>query len=62
MEWDWREKQEETGRRSKDLKINRDIKRLIEFIEERDWNVFNGRVKGDEEGEYTFTGERGTRL
>lgn len=62
MEWDWREKQEETGRRSKDLKINRDRKRLIEFIEERGWSVFNGRVKGDEEEEYTFTGGRGTRL
>lgn len=56
------EKQEETGRRSKDLKINRDRKRLIEFIEERGWSVFNGRVKGDEEGEYTFTGGKGTRL
>lgn len=56
----WREKRAE--KRSKDLKINRDGERLIEFIEERGWSVFIGRVKGDEEGEYTFTGRRGNTV
>lgn len=32
---------------------------MIGFIEERGWMVFNGKVKGDEQGEYTFTGGRG---
>lgn len=36
VEWDWREKREETRRRLKDLKINRDGERLIVFIAERE--------------------------
>lgn len=31
---------------------------LVEFIEEKGWMVLNGKVNGDEKGEYTFTGER----
>lgn len=47
------------GRRSKDKKINRDGRKLLEFIEERGWMILNGGVKGDEEGEFTYTGGRG---
>lgn len=50
---------EEEGRRSKDGKINSEDRKLIEFIEERGWCLFNGNVKGGEEGEYTFTGVEG---
>lgn len=32
---------------------------MIGFIEGKGWMVFNGKVKGDEEGEGTFTGGRG---
>lgn len=32
---------------------------MIEFVEENGWSIFNGDMKGDEEGEYTFTGEKG---
>ncbi|EZA60891.1 hypothetical protein X777_13093 [Ooceraea biroi] len=28
-------------------------------MEEKGWSIFNGNCKGDEVGEYTFTGERG---
>lgn len=35
---------EEEGRRknSRDEKINREHKKLVEFIEEREWSIFNG--------------------
>lgn len=36
--------------------MNKEDRRLIEFIEEGGWMVFNGKVRGDEEGEFTFTG------
>jgi len=36
------------GRRSKDSKINREGKRLVEYIKERGWVILNGGVKGDE--------------
>lgn len=31
---------------------------LVEFIEEKGWMVLDGKVNGDEKGEYTFTSER----
>lgn len=31
---------------------------LVEFIEEWGLDIFNRRVKGDEDGEYTFIGEK----
>lgn len=53
----------EGGRRnSKDWKMNGEGKRLVEFLEEKGWSILNGDTKGDEEGEYTFTGGRGTQL
>ncbi|XP_024877156.1 golgin subfamily A member 6-like protein 22, partial [Temnothorax curvispinosus] len=59
----WEEEDEERveggGRRSKDKKINGDGRKLLEFIEERGWMILNGGVKGDEEGEFTYTGGRG---
>lgn len=32
---------------------------LVGFLEEKRWEIFNERMRGDEEGEYTFTGEVG---
>jgi len=42
---------EEEGRKrkSKDGKINKDGKMLIDFLEERGWGIMNGCTKGDEE-------------
>lgn len=30
-------------------------KELVHFIEERGWIIFNGNVRGNGEGKYTFT-------
>ncbi|CAD6229117.1 GSCOCG00012085001-RA-CDS, partial [Cotesia congregata] len=32
---------------------------LCKFLSERGWAIANGSIKGDEEGEWTFVGERG---
>lgn len=32
---------------------------MINFIEKRGWEIFNENIKGDEEGEFTFSGGRG---
>ncbi|XP_071577594.1 uncharacterized protein [Temnothorax nylanderi] len=59
----WEEETEgrgkERGRKSKDKKVNKDGRTLLEFIEERGWTILNGGMKGDEEGEYTYTGGKG---
>jgi len=49
----------EKGRRSKDEKINRDGRKLVELVEEKGWSIFNGNMRGDEEGEFTFTEGKG---
>lgn len=43
-------------RQSKDGKINSMGIKLIKFIEETGCSIFNGNTRGNEEGEYTFTG------
>lgn len=48
--------EEKRGRWSKDKKRNEEGKQLIEFLEEWGLGILNGRVRGDEEGEFTFTG------
>lgn len=54
------ERREEEGekRRSKVGKIDRQGRRLVEFLEERGWMIFYG-TEGDEEREFTFIGGRG---
>jgi len=32
------------------------------LVEENGWSIFNGCMKGDEEGEFTFTGGRGNTI
>lgn len=49
---------ERQRRRSKHRKLDKDGRILLEFIEERGWGIYNRVVQGDEEGEFTFTGER----
>lgn len=51
--------EEEEVRRSKDEKMNREGRVLVEFLEERGWMIYNGAIRGDEEGEFTFTGGKG---
>lgn len=46
-------------RKAKDEVTNGEGKKLIKWIEEKGWGIMNGCKKGDEGGEYTFTGGRG---
>lgn len=39
----------------KDKKINREGRKLLEYIEERRWTILHGNVRGDEEREFTYT-------
>lgn len=57
----WEEGRERKDKRRKlrDKKVNKEGKRLIDFIEGRGWIILNGTIKGDEEGEYTYKGGRG---
>lgn len=32
---------------------------MIEFVNSKSWKIANGKIKGDEDGEFTFTGARG---
>ncbi|KAH0821738.1 hypothetical protein GEV33_001053 [Tenebrio molitor] len=43
-------------RKSKDKVENAEGKRMMEWIEENEWEVLNGNKQGDEEGEWTYTG------
>jgi len=38
--------------------VNKDEKRLIEYIKERG-SIVNGSIKSDEKGNWTYTGGRG---
>ncbi|XP_076301689.1 uncharacterized protein LOC143219703 [Lasioglossum baleicum] len=49
-------------RSSKDLIVNGDGRRLCNYIEERGWGIMNGNIKVDEEGEWTYVGERGNSV
>lgn len=42
--------------------MNREGKKLIEFVKETEWSIFNGNTRGDEKGEYTFTGGKGCTI
>jgi len=53
---------EEKSRRSKDEKINGEGRKLLNFLGERGWHLFNGNVRGDEDGEFTFTGGKGNTV
>lgn len=35
---------------------------LLECVEESGWNIFNEMLKGDEDGEFTYTGFRGNTV
>ncbi|EZA46548.1 hypothetical protein X777_00046, partial [Ooceraea biroi] len=53
------EEEEGGGRKSRDEKVNREGRILLNFLEEKGWVLFNGNTKGDERGECTFTGGKG---
>lgn len=51
---DWQEGEKE-GRESKDRKMDKEGKILVGFLQEKGWKIFNGRIRKDEEREFTFT-------
>lgn len=57
------EEAEGWGRRqSKDRKMNREGRKLVDFVEERRWSVFNGDIKGNESEEFPFTWGKGNTV
>ena len=42
--------------------MNKEGRKLIEFIEERGWSILNGSIKGDENGDITYLGGRGETI
>lgn len=48
-------------KRSRDGKINREDRMMVNCLEQRKWMIFTGAIRGDKEGEFTFTrGKRDT--
>jgi len=45
-------------RRSMDKKVNKEEKRLIEYIKERGWSIVKGGIRDDEKRNWTYTGGR----
>ena len=54
------EEDEVSERVSKDKVISNGGNQMINFIENKGWIILNGFARGDEEGEYTFIGARGS--
>lgn len=47
---------------TKDVVVNPEGRKLIRFVEENRWDIFNGCIRGDEEGEFTYTGGKGNTI
>lgn len=43
-------REEEGGRMFKDVMVNREGRLLMDFLEEREWMIFNDAIRGNEEG------------
>lgn len=50
---------EKRRKNSKNKKMDREGERLVDFLEDRGWSIFNGSIRGDEGGEFKFMGGRG---
>jgi len=57
-----KENEGERNKNSKDRKMNKDGRVLVEFLKKRGWVILNGCTVGDEEGEFTFTGGKGNTV
>src|SRR5436190_10980259 len=56
------EGKEERKRKSRDEVMKGEGRKIVNFIGEMGWSIFNGDMRGDEEGEWTFTGGRGNTV
>jgi len=52
------EEDEEPWRNSKDEEVNNKGKELLGLVEDREWDIVNGNMRGDENGELTYVGGR----
>jgi len=52
------EEDEEPWRNSKDEEINNEGRELLGLVEDREWDIANGNMRGDENGELTYIGGR----
>lgn len=59
VEGESRSEVKENNRRSKDGKVNGEGWSLCEFLGKYDWVILIWNTRGDEEGEWTYTGVRG---
>ncbi|XP_076676762.1 uncharacterized protein LOC143373387 [Andrena cerasifolii] len=59
---DFRIEEKHDVRRSKDKVNSTEGKLLLEMVEEKGWNILNGNMKGDDKGEYTYIGPRGSTV
>lgn len=50
------------SRSSKDKKIDGEGRKLLEFMEEKGWEIYNGNIEGDKEGKFTYTEGRGNTV
>jgi len=53
------EEDEEPWRNSKDKEVNNEGRELLGLVEDREWDIASGNIKGDENGELTYIGGRG---
>lgn len=62
--WLTREEEEKKEEKSKNSnkKIDRERRKLLEFIENRRWEIFNENIEGDKKGEFTYTKGRGNTV
>lgn len=54
--------EEELCRKSKDKTVGNGGKNMVEFVSKKGWLILNGSEVGDEEGEFTFIGARGSSV
>jgi len=52
------EEDEELWRNSKDEKVNNEGRELLDLVEDREWDIANENMRGDENGELTYIGGR----
>ena len=52
----------ERKRKSRNEVINGEGRKLVNFIGEMGWSIFNGDMRGDEAGEWTFTRGKGNTV
>lgn len=42
--------------------MDKEGRKLVKFVEEKGWEIFNGSIRGDEEREYMYTGAKGNTV